>query len=92
MKAPTTDAAAAISGGDLFLERAEYVSPDYARRLVLEFDWQRAAAGSKPWGVRLYVGRPHEVHGVAWRLARRKTWAASQRMALARFRAWMLGA
>jgi len=90
------DGAPTISGGryvpeGVFLERAEYVSSDYARRLVLEFDWPRAAAGLAPWGVRLYLGRPHEAHGVAWRLWRRRFWAASQRQAFARARRFMSG-
>jgi hypothetical protein len=102
MKAPPKipadlEGAPTVSGGryapaGLFLERAEYVSSDYARRLVLEFDWSRAAADLPPWGVRLYVGRPHEAHGVAWRLARRKTWAPSQRQAFDRTRRFMDGA
>lgn len=75
----------------LFLERADYVSPDYERRLLLEFDWHRAAADLKPWRSRLYVRTPHATspNGVAWRLAQRQTWEASLRQGVAHAREWL---
>ena len=76
----------------LFLERADYVSPDYERRLLLEFDWHRAAADLKPWRARLYVRKPHATSpsGVAWRLAQRQTWAPSLRQAIRDSRDWLV--
>ena len=77
----------------LFLERAEYVSPDYGRRMLLEFDWGRAAADLPPWRVRLYSAKPHETspNGIAWRLARRATWSPSMRQATEDSKPWMMG-
>jgi len=76
----------------LFLERADYVSPDYAHRLLVEFDWHRAAAAHDPWRVRLYVRKDHATspNGVAWRLAQRATWSPSLRAACDTSREWMM--
>ena len=78
----------------IFLEHAEYVSSDYRRRLVVDFDWTRAAAGSPPWRCRLYSAKPHATspNGIAWRLAMRarhyKTLPAAQQDC----RPWMTAA
>lgn len=76
----------------LFLERADYVSPDYQRRLLVEFDWHRAAQDEKPWRWRLYVRKDHATspHGAAWRLARRESWASSLRSAVLLARDWLM--
>lgn len=78
----------------IFLDRAEYVSADYRRRLVVEFDWQRAAADLPPWRARLYFARLHATspNGVAWRLAQRARHYATLPKAQQDCRPWMTSA
>lgn len=72
-----------------FLERADYVSADHARRVELVFDWQRAAANLTPWRVRVFTRRPHDEHGQAWRLQRRAYHRVTLSAALGELRPWL---
>lgn len=78
----------------IFLERAEYVSSDYRRRLVVDFDWPRAAANLPPWRLRRYLAKPHATspNGIAWRLAARGRYYASLPAAHKDARPWMTSA
>lgn len=75
----------------IFLERAEYVSQDYTRRLVVDFDWPRASKGEPAWSARRYVARPHATspNGIAWRLVVRAVWHRSLSGLHQAERAWM---